>query len=277
MLEPDERRLESRLLQHDRADDGAHLFQDRGVGAEVAHQLKALATTLQGRTDEALVGGEVGIPPAEDGLLRVSDQEEAGPFRVRALQGHQAHDLALQRVRVLELVDEQLPDPEPLAPAQRGAGCEQLVGPRQEVGEGEDTASRCPSFALRQQGGERPPRGVQAAWVHPRQMAKQRAQVRRRGREGLSVGFEDRALALRVVTLAPRAELAEVVAPSVLELAGQPREAVRIARRGRDEGPSAVDRLGDLDGLVARRDPPEVATAGCQEDLRERGEPAADG
>ena len=106
--EPFEARLETGALMHHGLDHTRHLLEDRLDRAVVHREGRDLAAGVAHLLDEGVVGGQIGIAPAVDRLLRVSDQEQARALCRLAFEGKPAHDLALQGAGVLKLVDQQL-------------------------------------------------------------------------------------------------------------------------------------------------------------------------
>jgi hypothetical protein len=99
-------------------EEDVHRLHERGRAAEARLQVEPRAALLEHELRRAPVDVEVGAAEAVDRLLRVADEEEAtarepdllraaGRRRARRFAQEQ-HELALQRVGVLEFVDEQL-------------------------------------------------------------------------------------------------------------------------------------------------------------------------
>ncbi len=110
---------------------------DFGGGAEVRRQFDR-GIDPHGVTHRA-VARDVGAPEAVDRLHRVAHEEEAAA-RERtgaALPAEEREHLKLERVGVLELVDEEVPVPRPSVFAHRGGRGEDLVAEDEEVGEEE--------------------------------------------------------------------------------------------------------------------------------------------
>ena len=91
----------------------------------------------------SLIGPDVGAPEAVDRLLRIADDEQlaghgrdAPPVALgRIVGGQQQQDLGLQRIGVLELVDEQMREARWNAARTRGCADEQVARAQQQVDE----------------------------------------------------------------------------------------------------------------------------------------------
>ena len=106
--QPLEGRLIGAALRHRRLERALDLVEDRGHRAAVHAQPRGRAAGAERIADQRAVGPQIGRAPAVDRLLGVADQEEPRPRTGGAVEREQAHDVALHRVGVLELVDEQL-------------------------------------------------------------------------------------------------------------------------------------------------------------------------
>ena len=79
------------------------------------------------------VDRDVGVAEPVDALELVADEEELAA-------GHEVDQLALEPVRVLELVDEHVGEPLPVGLGQVGSGAQEIAGPQLEVGEVDQAA-----------------------------------------------------------------------------------------------------------------------------------------
>ena len=107
-------------------------MQERAPGAAPLEQLADL-----------LIGFDVGPPEAIDRLFRIADDEQLAGNRCdpppvafgRIVGGQQQQDLGLQRVGVLELVDEDMREPRLERPADARVLRQQIAGAQQQVDE----------------------------------------------------------------------------------------------------------------------------------------------
>ena len=93
-----------------------------------------------------MIDADVGPPEAVDGLLRVADNEELAPLeaqpgpvallRLVRRRGEEPDDLHLERVSVLEFVDEDTVEASLGATADLRVVAQEVTRPRQQVVEG---------------------------------------------------------------------------------------------------------------------------------------------
>ena len=103
--------------------------------------MQQLGAVLEQQLFDLLVGADIGTAKAVDGLLRIPDDEQlpgnrhdAAPVAGRGITGReQDKDLRLQRVRVLELVDEKMGEALLEMLANAGGLDEQIAGADEQV------------------------------------------------------------------------------------------------------------------------------------------------
>jgi hypothetical protein len=146
----------------------------------------------------AQVGGHVGAAERVDGLLGVADDREAAAGRAGDRRGaglgppHAREDLPLERIGVLELVDERPRQPRPQPGRERvAAGPTQQGGqPRQQVLVVELAACELVLVEARAQRRQEPVRDLQRQALQQRQQGAHAMgeRIRRRGAVGLLLG-----------------------------------------------------------------------------------------
>ena len=188
-----ERRLDPGLFEHHGRKQARHLVQNRLGRAVVHHQAFDAAAFLSQLLDEVLVGGEVRVAPAVDRLLRVAHQKEPRALLDRSVEGEPAHDVALNGVRVLELVHQELVDAQTNAAAHTGIGSEQRPRVVQQGPEGLDAARAHRTEHLGVERQQHLANRAEPRDVHPAQVTKHRAHRTRPLHESLEI-LADRAI-----------------------------------------------------------------------------------
>jgi hypothetical protein len=136
-------RLARRRALHARREGRVHRLLDLRHGAEADAQVDQGGARRDELALHALVERHVGAAEAIDRLLRVADQEELpgdGPHPppvglARVVGGEQQQDLRLERVRVLELVDEDVRVAPLQVLAHRRVVAHQVAGAEQQIEE----------------------------------------------------------------------------------------------------------------------------------------------
>ena len=126
-----------------RGEGGVHRLLDLRHGTEAGGELHERSARVDDPSLHLLVEGDVGAAEAVDRLLRVADDEELPGHRARAppvvhhrIVGREQHqDLRLERIRVLELVDEEVREAPLELAAHGGFAADQVAGQEQEVEE----------------------------------------------------------------------------------------------------------------------------------------------
>ena len=155
---------------HVHGEGGVHQPLNAGHAAERRAQSHPRRALLLERFADGAIDADVGAAEAIDRLLRVADDEECprthGEVEIRHLGaglavGRQAHEqLGLQRIGVLELVDQQVAEASLEVMAHVGVIADEIAGANQQVEEVEGTGAGLPLLVE--------PHGVAERLVHQR-------------------------------------------------------------------------------------------------------------
>ena len=126
---------------HQRGEGRVDQPLDRRHRAEARRQVEDPDAALGEQVLHVVVEHDVGTPEAVDRLLRIPDNEELARSRphpppvvlVRVVSREQQQDLRLERIRVLELVDEQVAVAPLQVGAHRGVRPQQVAGLDQQI------------------------------------------------------------------------------------------------------------------------------------------------
>ena len=130
----------------DALQDLVERFRERGSRTEARRQEENLPVPGEDAALEALVERDVGPPKTVDRLLRVADDEERARIgrqlpdvaRVRSRRGQEKQELGLERIGVLELVDEEVRETLPEIPSNHRPVAEEIAREEQKVFVGEE-------------------------------------------------------------------------------------------------------------------------------------------
>ena len=163
--------LQTGLSGHNRLHRSLDLFKDRRRRSEIAIQRATDSPGSERLTDELLICREVGVSPAVDRLLGVADHKEPGALAGIPLQRQHPNEVALNVVGVLELVDQELTDTTPLAPAHLPSAGQEVPGLHQKGLKCGHASGLQPSLHVLQQRSECQPRLLEKQWVEPQDVS----------------------------------------------------------------------------------------------------------
>ncbi len=230
-----ERGLESLFPHHDPTDHPVDLFEHRRHRAVVHAKRPDLPLRFFEPREQSFVGGEIGVAPAVDRLLRIADDEEAGSLARRSFERECGNDPALARIGVLEFVDEQLVDVAAQSPRHVRVLAQERVGAGEQHLEGHRAAALHAALRVLAQRRDHARHGGELRDVELLEVCEERGQDAGGGVDGRLPVAEGIGLPLREFALRPL------------------RPFLQFAERGRIPGaPDARDPLGEFFRPLAR-------------------------
>jgi len=136
-----------RVAGHDRRERRVHDRLDLRHAAEAGGQLHGFRSARHEPLAHVAINADIGAPEAVDRLLRIADDEEAARHRrdlapvvlLRIRGREQQEDLGLERIGILEFVDEDVRESRLETAADAGVAGDQVAGFQQQIEEVERT------------------------------------------------------------------------------------------------------------------------------------------